>query len=45
MKDLFNSGSIKETKRYLVNKLFIYESVASYKSSSHCFKNMKIGAQ
>ncbi|KAL6321169.1 hypothetical protein AAG906_012941 [Vitis piasezkii] len=38
-------GAIKETMGHLINKFFIYESVAPTKAKSHHFKNMIIGAQ
>ncbi|KAL6319952.1 hypothetical protein AAG906_037028 [Vitis piasezkii] len=45
IKDILNGGAIKETMGRLINKFFIYESIAPAKAKSHHFKNMIIGAQ
>ena len=45
LKNMFKSGSIKETMRRLISKFFIYESVPPQKADSHHFKNMIFGAQ
>ena len=45
IKDIFKGGAIKKTMGHLINKIFIYDSVASAKAKSHHFKNMIIGAQ
>ena len=45
LKNMFKSGSIKETMGRLIGKFFIYESVLPQKADSHHFKNMIFGAQ
>ena len=45
IKDILNSGSIKETMGHLIRKFFIYDSITPQKAKSHHFKNMIIGAQ
>ena len=45
IKDLLKGGAIKEIMGHLISKIFIYESIAPHKTSSHHFKNMIFGAQ
>ena len=45
IKKIFKGGAIKEMMGQLINKFFIYESVAPHKADCHYFKNMIVGAQ